>query len=109
MAEQQEHLDQHVGEYCLLHQLGKGSFGAVYLTEHRHNHSQAAVKLLRFHLTSPEDFKEFLNEARTIRLRHEHIVPLLDFGLTRDNTAYLVMEYAEGGTLRQHCPKGTKF
>jgi serine/threonine protein kinase len=66
---------------------------------------QAAVKLLRFHLASPEDFKEFLNEARTIRLRHEHIIPLLDFGLTRENTPYLVMEYAEGGM----CPNGIKL
>ena len=109
MAEREEPLGQHVGEYRLLRQFGKGSFGAVYLAEHRHNHSQAAVKLLRFHLTSPEDFKEFLNEARTIRLRHKHIVPLLDFDLTRDNTPYLVMEYAEGGTLRQHCRRGTKL
>ncbi len=109
MAEQQDHLGQHVGEYRLLRQLGRGSFGVVYLAEHLHHHSQAAVKLLRFHLTSPEDFKEFLNEARTMRLRHPHIVPLFDFGLTRDNTPYLVMEYAAGGTLRQRNPKGTKL
>jgi len=109
MAEQQDHLGQHVGGYRLLRQLGRGSFGAVYLAEHLHNHSQAAVKLLRFHLNDPEDFKEFLNEARTMRLRHPHIVPLFDFGLTRDNTPYLVMEYAAGGTLRQRNPKGTKL
>ncbi len=109
MAEQHEPLGQHFAEYRLLYQLGKGSFGAVYLAEHLHHHSQAAIKLLRFHLTTPEDFKEFLNEARTIRLRHPHIVPLFDFGLTRDNTPYLVMEYAAGGTLRQRNLKGTKL
>jgi len=65
MAEQQEHLGQQVGEYRLLCQLGKGSFGVVYLAEHLHDHSQAAVKLLRFHLTSAEDFKGFLNEGGT--------------------------------------------
>ena len=109
MAEQQEYLGKQVGEYRLLRQLGKGSFGAVYLALHLHDHSQAAVKVLRFQLTSAEDFKRFLNEARTMRLRHHHIVPLLDFGLTRENTPYLVMEYATGGTLRKHCPKGTKL
>jgi len=109
MAEHENHLDQLVGEYRLLRQLGKGSFGVVYLAEHLHHHSQAAVKLLRSHLTDPQDFKAFLKEARMIRLCHPHIVLLLDFGLMRDNTAYLVMEYAQGGTLRQHCSKGTKL
>src|SRR6266704_627541 len=110
MAEQKEHLGQQVGEYRLLHQIGKGSFGAVYLAKYLHGNSHAAVKLLRLQLTSREDLKDFLNEARTMmRLRHPHIVPLLDFGLTRDDTPYLVMEYAAGGTLQQRCPKGTKL
>jgi branched-chain amino acid transport system substrate-binding protein len=110
MAEQQGGPDdQQVGEYRLLQQLGRGSFGAVYLAEHFHDHTQAAIKLLRFQLSSPDDFKSFLNEARTIRLHHPHIVPLFDFGLTRDNLPYLVMEYAAGGTLRQRYPRGTKL
>ena len=109
MAEQPERLGQQVGEYRLLRQLGKGSFGAVYLAEHLHDHSQMAIKLLQLQLTSRKDLKDFLNEARTIRLRHPHIVPLLDFGLSRDDIPFLVMEYAAGGTLRQHYPKGTKL
>ncbi|HEX3641260.1 MAG TPA: serine/threonine-protein kinase, partial [Ktedonobacteraceae bacterium] len=72
-------------------------------------HSQAAVKLLELQLTGPDDFREFLNEARTIRLRHPYIISLLDFGLSRDDTPYLVMEYAVGGTLLQRHPRGTKL
>src|SRR5207302_1236655 len=34
---------------------------------------------------------------------------LLDFGLSRDDTPYLVMEYAVGGTLLQRHPRGTKL
>jgi serine/threonine protein kinase len=109
MAEQQELLGWQVDGYRLLQMLGKGCFGTVYLAEHLYDHSQAAVKVLHFQLTSQEDFKAFLNEARTIRLRHEHIVPLLDFALSRDNTPYLVMEYIAGGTLRQHYPRGMKL
>src|SRR5215469_12668136 len=98
MAEQQEHLSQQVGEYHLLQQLGRGTFGTVYLAEHLHDHSQAAIKLLRLQLTNREDLKDFLNEARTMmRMRHPHIIPLLDFGLTHDDTPYLAMEYAGGG------------
>lgn len=100
MAEQQEQLGDKVGEYRLLRQLGKGSFGTVHLAQHLHDNSRVALKLLRLRLTSREDLKDFLNEARTMRLRHPHIVPLLDFGLSRGDTPYLVMEYATGGTLR---------
>ena len=67
----------------------------------------AAVKLLQIQLNRPEDFKAFLNEARTIRLRHPHIVPLLDFGLSREDQPFLVMEYAAGGTLRDSHAKGS--
>ena len=49
-AEQKGSLGLQAGEYRLIRQLGKGSFGTVYLAEHRLNHSLTAVKLLRFHL-----------------------------------------------------------
>jgi hypothetical protein len=51
----------------------------------------------------------FLTEARTLaRLRHPHIVRLLDFGLQED-IPFLVMDYAPGGTLRTRHPKGTQL
>ena len=109
MAAPQDRLGQQMGEYRLLHMLGQGAFGAVYLAEHVHDGSQAAVKLLQVRLTHIEDFKAFLNEARTIRLRHPHIVPLLDFGLNGENQPFLVMEYAAGGTLRDRHAKGSRL
>src|SRR5216110_2829134 len=94
MLDQQEtRLGQQVGEYRLVRKLGGGGFGNVYLAEHVHERMQAAVKVLHIPLTKPEDFKDFLNEARTMRLRHPYIVPLLDFGISRDDLQFLVMEY----------------
>ncbi|GAC1480818.1 MAG: hypothetical protein NVS2B12_35930 [Ktedonobacteraceae bacterium] len=104
MAQQHEQ----IGEYRLIRQLGKGTFGTVYLAEHLHDQSQVAIKILQLQLTSSKDLRDFLNEARVIRLRHPHILPVLDFGLSRDDVPFLVLEYAAGGTLRDLHPRGNR-
>jgi serine/threonine protein kinase len=89
--------------------LGGGGFSTVHLAEHVREHSQVAIKILRVPLTRGEDFRDFLNETRSmIRLRHPHIIPLLDVGLSREDFPFLVMEYAPEGTLRDRHPKGTQ-
>jgi serine/threonine protein kinase len=51
-----------------------------------------------------ENFEE---EARTVaHLKHPHIVRVLDYDV-EDDTPFLVMDYAVGGTLRKRYPKGT--
>jgi outer membrane protein assembly factor BamB len=107
MVDQRIRVGQQVGEYRLLHQLGRGSFGIVYQAEHIHDGSQVAVKLLQLQLTRYEDLKGFLTEARTMRFQHPHIVSLLDFGLSHEHIPYLVMEYAVGGSLRDQYPSGS--
>jgi predicted ATPase/DNA-binding CsgD family transcriptional regulator len=99
-----DHVGQQLGSYQLIQMLGQGHWGSVYLGEHMHLRTQAAIKLLR----GPWDESEvegFLGEARTLAsLRHPHIVRVLDFGV-QQGTPFLVMEYAPGGTLRQLHPK----
>lgn len=100
---------QVIGEYHLLQKLGGGGFGTVYLAEHIHKHTQVAVKILQVSLTKSEDFHDFLNETRTmLRLRHLHIIPLLDVGLSSEDFPFLIMEYASKGTLRNRHPKGSQ-
>src|SRR5260221_4678159 len=99
-----DRIGQRFGEYRLIRFLGKGSFGDVYLGEHLHDNTLAAVKVLQARLTN-EDLKEFINEASTtFRLKHPHIVQLLDFGIGADDALFLVMAFATGGTLRQRYP-----
>ena len=107
MVDQRIRTGQQVGEYRLLHQLGRGSFGIVYQAEHIHDGSQVAVKILQLQLTRYEDLKGFLTEARTMRFQHPYIVSLLDFGLSHEHIPYLVMEYAVGGSLRDQYPSGS--
>lgn len=109
MSDTPERMGQQIGEYLLQRQLGRGTFGVVYLAEHVHDHTQAAVKLLRLQLSRSLELKDFLNEARVIRLRHPHIIPILDFGISPDDMPFLVMEYASGGTLRDRFWHGSSL
>ncbi len=97
-----------LGNYRLIRLLGHGGFADVYLGEHIHLNTLAAIKVLDARLTADE-ITQFRNEARTIaRLEHPHIVRVLDFGV-EDRFPFLVMSYAPNGTLRQRHPKGTRL
>lgn len=99
---------QQVGNYRILRLLGEGGFAQVYLGEHLHLGTQAAIKILSTRL-SQEDMEQFRAEARIIaRLEHPYIIRVLDFGLV-EKTPYLVMSYAPNGTLRQLYPQGTRL
>ena len=102
-----DRVGQQLGNYRLLKLIGRGGFAEVYLGEHQHLNTQAAIKVLNTHFTS-EDKDRFYAEARTIaRLTHPHIVRILDFDV-EDGFPFLIMEYAPNGTLRQRHRKGTR-
>src|SRR5256712_13576420 len=93
-------LGRQIGNYRLLRLLGQGGFADVYLGEHLYLKTQAAIKVLHTQITH-DNMESFITEAQTIaRLRHPHIIRVLDFGV-QDNTPFLVMDYAPNGTLRQ--------
>ena len=103
-----EYIGQQLGSYRLVHLLGQGGFADVYLGEHIHLQTLAAVKVLQIRLVD-SNLEQFRHEARTIAsLIHPHIVRVLDFGV-EDGVPFLVMEYAPHGTLRQAYPKGTRL
>jgi branched-chain amino acid transport system substrate-binding protein len=100
-----DRVGQRLGNYQLVRLLGEGGFAEVYLGEHIHLYTQAAIKVLHTQLTN-EDIKKFSIEARNLaRLIHPHIVRVLDFGV-EGKTPFLVMDYAPNGTLRQRHPRG---
>ena len=89
-----DRVGQHVGNYRILRSLGRGEFAEVYLGEHLHLHSHAALKVLRTSLQDKE-VQRFLTEAQTlIRLRHPHIVRVLDFAVEQ-GIPVLVMDAAK--------------
>lgn len=97
-----------LGNYRLLQQLGKGGFAEVYLGKHSYLGSYAALKILQVSL-SEKDVQRFQSEAQTlVRLTHPHIVRVLDF-FVEQAMPVLVMDYAQGGTLRQRHPCGSRL
>jgi len=100
-----DRVGQQLGNYRLQGLIGRGGFAEVYLGEHIHLNTQAAIKVLQMQLTGSH-LEQFRHEARTIAsLVHPNIVRVLDFGVEED-TPFLVLDYAPNGTLRQRHPRG---
>lgn len=97
---------QQLGNYQLIHLLGRGGFAEVYLGKHIYIETQAAVKVLSAQLVG-DNLKRFIREAKIVAsLEHPHIVRVLDFGIEGDEEIpFLVMSYAPHGTMRQCYPK----
>ncbi|GHO59850.1 serine/threonine-protein kinase [Ktedonobacter robiniae] len=56
---------------------------------------------------SESEQQSFLAEARIVaRLKHPHIIHILEFGVEENEVPYLVMNYTPNGTLRQRFPPG---
>jgi serine/threonine protein kinase/formylglycine-generating enzyme required for sulfatase activity len=91
-------------KYRLDEKVGEGGMGTVYRATHIQMENTVAVKILHPHLSSDQYAVErFRREARSAaQIRHPHAVAVTDFGVTRDaGIAYLVMEFLEGGDLRE--------
>lgn len=100
------HTGEQLGNYRLIRLLAQGGFADVYLGEHIHLGTEAAIKVLRTRLSS-KDLLTFREEARIVaRLRHPHIVTIFDFDV-QNGIPFIVMDYAPNGTLRQRHPKGS--
>jgi len=88
------------GKYCLLHELGRGGMGSVWVAEHISLRSQVAIKLIEPEVVDSSHAQRFEREARALAtLRSAHVVQILDYGIDAD-IQYLVMELLQGRTLR---------
>ena len=94
------------GPYTLQHELGEGGFSKVYAAVDRRKGAQVAVKILDPMVTLTEEGRQrFLREVEASRrLKHRHIVPVIDSGLIEER-AFLAMPLM-GGTLADQLQDG---
>ena len=86
--------------YRIERELGQGGMATVYLAQDLKHDRKVAIKVLRPELSAVIGAERFLREIKTIAtLQHPHILGLIDSGEV-NGTAYYVMPFVEGESLR---------
>src|SRR5438270_1341196 len=99
---------QRLGKYELQKRLERGGMGEVWKAYDTQLRRYVAIKLLHADLQANPDFvSRFTREAQFVAsLHHPNIVQIHDFQFTgtgeAGTTAYMVMDYVEGGTLADY-------
>lgn len=93
--------EQRVGRYRLGDVLGVGSFATVYRGLDTWLEDTVAVKVLaENHSLNPEVRERFIAEGRSLRrITSPHVVAVHDIGETNRQQPYMVLQYADRGTL----------
>jgi serine/threonine protein kinase len=103
---------ERIGKYYVVHEVGRGSTGTVYLSHDPFYGRDVAIKL--YHSTSADDAESrnarrmFMGEAHMIgKLHHPNIVPIYDAG-EEEGRRYVVTEHIHGArTLSAYCRPGS--
>lgn len=109
MIERDKRIGQTIdGRFQLLERLGEGGMGVVYKARQMPVDRLVAVKMLSKDVArDPQWVARFSNEARACsKLAHPNTIRMFDFGQTRAGELFMVMELADGMTLREAMDKG---
>jgi len=90
--------------YKLLEQIGQGGMAQVYKGYQLSLKRVVAIKVLTKNLVDQKAFNQrFSRESLIIaRLSNPYIIPVIERGISSDNTPYFVMEFIEGRDLKVH-------
>lgn len=95
-----------IGPYRLLHAIGRGGMGSVYLAERDDGtfEHQVALKQLDFALPGTQAHDRFVAERQILAgLKHPSIAHILDGGVTPEGLPWFAMEYVDGVSITDYC------
>jgi len=99
-----------LAQYQPLRLIGKGAAGSVNLVKNTSNGQYYALKTIELKLMSPHERKLAENEVTLLKVLNGPTIIHYYEHFTENDTIYIVMEYAEGGSLSdrisQHSLKG---
>ncbi len=104
-----EERPERFGNYDIIRPIDTGGMGEVYLAQQRSAFGRlVALKIIRSELMHDLTARaRFLREAQvSSHLKHEHILPLFEFGEDQGRL-FLVTPYIEGGTLARRLKSGS--
>ncbi|MFC1849190.1 sigma 54-interacting transcriptional regulator [candidate division CSSED10-310 bacterium] len=87
--------------YEVDHLLGQGLWGEVYKVLDLSNHQSKALKIIT-NLKSDHTSGQWLKDEfrRLIKLKHQNVITVFDFGFATRDIPYFTMEYMDGGHLK---------
>ncbi|HET8851333.1 MAG TPA: protein kinase, partial [Ktedonobacteraceae bacterium] len=103
---------EQIGPYTITQLLGESATSKFYLGKHQQRKKDVIIKVLLIPLTTNEAKEAFLARAKQLKkLKHRNIIEVQDFGflpmqmqgqITHEHDcAYLVTQYASGGSIAQ--------
>ena len=96
-----------IGRYKLLHKIGEGGMGIVYLAQQVEPVKRnVALKVIKPGMDSKRVIARFEAEQQALAImEHPHIASVFDAGLAPSGRPYFVMEYVKGISITEHCDK----
>jgi serine/threonine protein kinase len=99
-----------LGAWRVLHEIGRGGMGTVYLAARDDDQFQkrVALKVVKRGMDTAELLSSFRRERQILaHLDHPYIARLIDGGSTPHGQPFLVMEYVEGKPIDIYCREET--
>jgi len=96
-----------IGPYRLVHSIGEGGMGEVWLAEqHEPVRRRVALKIIKPGMDTKQVVARFESERQALALMdHPAIAKVFDGGTTAEGRPYFVMEYVPGVPITEHSDK----
>ena len=95
-----------LGAYRILHEIGRGGMGSVYLADRVDEafHKRVAIKIVRPGFVDAQTIERFRREREILAaLDHPTIARIIDGGNTDEAMPYFVMDYVDGQPIDTWC------